>query len=173
MQYLTSFTAACLLSMVLSGCGFQLKGTPVGEDGTTALGRSLHGQVVRLASRQPRSDLTAMLSQQLTYAGAQLDASDGATLLLNLGEERFDQRNLSLTTQARSAEVELTMSTQITLTQGNRVLINSDTVSVVRQFYNDPRNVVGKNEELRLLRNEMRQDLAAQIIRRTEYSLGG
>jgi LPS-assembly lipoprotein len=42
---------------------------------------------------------------------------------------------------------------------------------VVRQFLNDPRNVVGKTEELRLLREEMRQELAAQIVRRMSYSI--
>ena len=42
---------------------------------------------------------------------------------------------------------------------------------VNRQMLNDPRNVVGKTEELRLLREEMRQDLAAQIVRRVGRSL--
>jgi LPS-assembly lipoprotein len=42
---------------------------------------------------------------------------------------------------------------------------------VIRQFLNDPRNVVGKTEELRLLREEMRTDLAAQIIRRISYTI--
>jgi LPS-assembly lipoprotein len=36
---------------------------------------------------------------------------------------------------------------------------------------NDPRNIVGKTEELRLLREEMRRDLAAQIVRRIGHSL--
>jgi len=43
--------------------------------------------------------------------------------------------------------------------------------TVNRQMLNDPRNVVGKTEELRLLREEMRRDLAAQIVRRVSYSL--
>jgi LPS-assembly lipoprotein len=37
---------------------------------------------------------------------------------------------------------------------------------------NDPRNVVGKTEEIRLLREEMRRDLADQIARRVSHSLG-
>ena len=38
--------------------------------------------------------------------------------------------------------------------------------------FNDPRNVVGKTEEIRLLREEMRRDLADQIARRVSHSLG-
>ena len=36
---------------------------------------------------------------------------------------------------------------------------------------NDPRNVVGKTEEIRLLREEMRRNLADQVARRVSYSL--
>jgi len=43
---------------------------------------------------------------------------------------------------------------------------------VIRQMLNDPRNVVGKTEEIRLLREEMRRDLADQIARRVSHSLG-
>ena len=44
--------------------------------------------------------------------------------------------------------------------------------TVIRQMLNDPRNVVGKTEEIRLLREEMRRDLADQIARRVSHSLG-
>ena len=43
--------------------------------------------------------------------------------------------------------------------------------TVSRQMLNDHRNIVGKTEELRLLREEMRRDLAAQIVRRIGHSL--
>jgi len=45
------------------------------------------------------------------------------------------------------------------------------TASVSQQMLNDPRNVVGKTEEMRLLREEMRRDLAAQIVRRVSRGL--
>ena len=35
---------------------------------------------------------------------------------------------------------------------------------------NDPRNVVGKSEEIRLLQQEMRAELAQQIVRRVIFS---
>ena len=64
------------------------------------------------------------------------------------------------------------MIASVALSQGATELIVESDAQVVRQFLNDPLNVVGKTEELRLLREEMRQDLAAQIIRRITHSLG-
>ena len=45
-----------------------------------------------------------------------------------------------------------------------------DTVaSVTRQMENDPRNAMGKGEEVRILKAEMRTELAQQIIRRIGF----
>jgi len=43
------------------------------------------------------------------------------------------------------------------------------TVSVIKQMENDPRNVVGKAEEVRILRSEMRSELVQQMIRRIGF----
>ncbi len=168
MKNLACSAALCVLTMILSGCGFQLKGTQAHADSGSG---SLRGRSVQLASGQPRSALITALSQQLSSAGARLDTPDSEALVLKLGAETFEQRNLSLTARARSAEVELTLSTRFTLTQGNRTLLETTDVTVTEQFYNDPRNVVGKTEELQLLRNEMRAELAARIVRHIQFSL--
>lgn len=159
---------ALLLAMCcfVNGCGFQLKGTD-----KTSSNTSLSGKSFRLISAQPRNELTAALIQQLTLSGATIIDDMDAPYLVSIGSEAFQQRNLSLTAQARSAEVELTMTTDIQLQQGGQFLIEPTTAMVIRQFLNDPRNVVGKTEELRLLREEMRTDLAAQIIRRISYTI--
>jgi LPS-assembly lipoprotein len=94
-----------------------------------------------------------------------------ATLTLVLQPEQFTQRNVSLTAQARAAELELTLFTDFTLNQPESDPIEAR-ATVIRQMLNDPRNVVGKTEEMRLLREEMRRDLADQIARRVSHSLG-
>ena len=160
-------SAAILLICSLMGCGFQLKGTPGSPDSP-----SLAGTELVLISSQPRGELTTALREQLRLQGVVLGEKTTEGLVLRLGGERFQQRNLSLTAQARAAEVELTMIASVALSQGATELIVESDAQVVRQFLNDPLNVVGKTEELRLLREEMRQDLAAQIIRRITHSLG-
>lgn len=155
-----------IVCLLLQGCGFQLKGTSA-----SGASQTLTDVAITLVSSQPRGELTAAVASQLRLEGALLDTESDDALLLRLGDERFEQRNLSLTAQARSAEVELTMTVALTLRRGPSDLIPATDAQVIRQFLNDPRNVVGKTEELRLLREEMRRDLAAQITRRITHSL--
>jgi LPS-assembly lipoprotein len=42
-------------------------------------------------------------------------------------------------------------------------------VSVVKQMENNPRNVVGKEGEMRLIQTEMYAELAEQIMRRIAF----
>ena len=152
--------------MCLAGCGFQLKGI----DAASSSAR-LEGMTLQLISSQPRSELTREVSRALSATGLMLLEEGDATLTLRLQPEQFTQRNLSLTAQARAAELELTLFTNFTLNQPESDPIEAR-ATVIRQMLNDPRNVVGKTEEMRLLREEMRRDLADQIARRVSHSLG-
>ncbi len=157
---------ACLLTgfLCLVGCGFQLKGA---DSSGESMG--LQGRELQLISAQPRADLTRELTRELSNAGVVLtDTVSG--LQLALQAEQFSQRNVSLTAQARAAELELTLSVDFVFEQAEQDPINAR-ATVSRQMLNDPRNIVGKTEELRLLREEMRRDLAAQIVRRIGHSL--
>ena len=152
-----------LALMTLTGCGFQLKGT--GSNTT-----QLQGLTIRLVSGQPRAELTREVTRELTANGLVLRDDPDTDLSLRLEPEQFTQRNVSLTAQARAAELELTLSAAFSFAKSDQEPISAR-ASVNRQMLNDPRNVVGKTEELRLLREEMRRDLAAQIVRRVSHSL--
>lgn len=152
--------------MCLAGCGFQLKGSDAASSSA-----KLEGMTLQLISSQPRSELTREVSRALSATGLMLLEEGDAALTLRLQPEQFTQRNLSLTAQARAAELELTLFTDFTLNQPESDPIEAR-ATVIRQMLNDPRNVVGKTEEMRLLREEMRRDLADQIARRVSHSLG-
>lgn len=158
----------CLSAMLmcLAGCGFQLKGSDAASSSA-----KLEGMTLQLMSSQPRSELTREVSRALSARGLILLEEGDATLTLVLQPEQFTQRNVSLTAQARAAELELTLFTDFTLNQPESDPIEAR-ATVIRQMLNDPRNVVGKTEEIRLLREEMRRDLADQIARRVSHSLG-
>jgi len=158
----------CLSAIVmcLAGCGFQLKGSDAASSSA-----KLEGMTLQLISNQPRSELTREVSRALSATGLMLLEEGDVMLTLVLQPEQFTQRNVSLTARARAAELELTLFADFTLNQ--QASDPSDArATVTRQMLNDPRNVVGKTEEIRLLREEMRRDLADQIARRVSHSLG-
>ena len=152
--------------MCLAGCGFQLKGSDAASSSA-----KLEGMTLQLISSQPRSELTREVSRALSATGLMLLEGGDVMLTLMLQPEQFTQRNVSLTAQARAAELELTLFADFTLNQQESDPIDAR-ATVTRQMLNDPRNVVGKTEEIRLLREEMRRDLADQIARRVSHSLG-
>ncbi len=152
--------------MCLAGCGFQLKGNDA-----ASISAKLEGMTLQLISSQPRSELTREVFRALTAMGLVLLDEGDTMLALVLQPEQFKQRNVSLTAQARAAELELTLFADFTLNQQESDPIDAR-ATVTRHMLNDPRNVVGKTEEIRLLREEMRRDLADQIARRISYSLG-
>jgi len=149
---------------LLTACGFHLRG--VGDTTLPEEWKRMH-----LVTSQPNSEFTRAVMDQFAANGVQwLDAGD-ANYSLELNPETFEQRNLSLNAEARVSEFELTMKAQF------RVLDNSTqeevvaptSVSVVKQMENNPRNVVGKEGETRLIQAEMRSELAEQIMRRVGF----
>ncbi len=155
---------AALLIAMIAGCGFQLKGT--GQEGEAQWA----GVTLRLISVDPRSELTREVTRELAAMKISLTDEIDTPTRLTLREERFEQRNVSLTAQARAAEMELTLSVDFLLQQTDTLPLEG-TARVSQQMLNDPRNVVGKTEEMRLLREEMRRDLAAQVVRRVSRGL--
>ena len=155
---------ALLLCVLLAGCGFQLRGS----GGGTALPDAW--QAMSLDSASPNSEFTRILVARFTASGVRWVDRAEASHRLDLGPERFRQRNLSINAEARAAEFELTLrATFAVFDADGRLLMPPATALVAKQMENDPRNVVGKAEEIRILRDEMRGELAQQIIRRIAY----
>jgi len=151
------------LSLV-AGCGFQLRG--VGETTIPDAWKNLH-----LVTTQSNSEFTRAVIDQFAANGVTwVDAGD-ANYSLVLSPESFDQRNLSLNAEARVSEFELTMTSQFRVvnTGSQEEVIAPTTVAVVKQMENNPRNVVGKEGETRLIQSEMRMELAEQIMRRVGF----
>jgi LPS-assembly lipoprotein len=153
-----------LLAALLAGCGFHLRGSNT----ETALPASW--QKLSLITGNPNSEFSRDVQARFAANGIQWVDRDEADYVLKLGPERFSQRNLSLNSQARASELELTMRANFSVSapDGRDVMPDAE-VAVIRQMENDPRNVVGKAEEVRILQSEMRTELAQQIMRRIGF----
>lgn len=159
----SKYSLAVVFLCLLSACGFQLRGT--GGTGVPESWRKMH-----LITANPNGELSRELQSTFTANGVVWLDQDEANYLVKIGTERFKQRNLSLNAQARAAEFELTLSTDfLVLDAKGASVMEFSKASVVKQMENDPRNVVGKAEEVRILRAEMRTELVQQIMRRIAY----
>ncbi len=164
LQLLQRAAALLLAALLLSGCGFQLRGTG-GGSALPESWRSMH-----LQTQSPNSEFTRVLESTFAASGVTWVDRSAASYVLRIGPEEFSQTNLSVNAQARAAEFDLQMRTTFSVydSAGERIM-PATTAAVNKQMENDPRNVVGKAEEVRVLRNELRGELAAQVLRRISF----
>jgi LPS-assembly lipoprotein len=155
--------ATLIALALLSGCGFALRGT--GGTSVPESWKTMHLSTANPNGEMSREVLSTFSANDVTW----VDAED-ANYTLQVGPERFRQYNLSINAQARASEFELVLSTTFSVrdAQGQQVIEDSE-ASVVKQMENDPSNVVGKAEEVRILKTEMRTELVQQILRRIGY----
>lgn len=164
LRNLTVVVGLSALILGLQACGFQLRGT----GGGSALPedwRSMH-----LVSENPNGELPRIVSSTFSASGIEWQEVGDAQYRLRLGPEQFSQRNFSVNAQARAAEFDLQMRAAfIVLDASGKTVMPRTVAAVNKQMENDPQNVVGKAEEIRILRNELRGELAAQILRRISF----
>lgn len=162
-QALRTALYAGSLACLVSACGFQLRGAgglPVPDDWTK----------MYLATNNPNSEFSRDVKTRFAANGIEWTTKELANYRLILGPEQFSQRNLSLNANARAAEFELSMRAKFFVQdrKGKTVIARGE-ASVIKQMENDPSNVVGKGEEIRILQDEMRLELAQQIMRRISF----
>ncbi|MCR9106308.1 MAG: LPS assembly lipoprotein LptE [Gammaproteobacteria bacterium] len=159
------FLALFILVNALVACGFQLRG---GDNTATVLPDDWKSMALIIGN--PNSEFSRELISRFEVNGVTWKDRSTANYTLIVGGERFQQRNLSLNSEARAAEFELTMSANFSVRAADGSIAIAETeASVFKQMENDPRNVVGKSEEIRLVRSEMRVELAQQIMRRVGF----
>lgn len=144
------------LILLLSACGFQLRGTVVLPPVMEAT--RLEGDRFSL--------LVSELDRVLQNAGARMvDEGGQATAVLKVLGENSSQRVLSVGATGRVAEYELyhQVDYQLENPQGE-VLVAKQTLSARRSFQFDENDVLGKANEEENLREEMQRDLALRIV---------
>jgi LPS-assembly lipoprotein len=163
---LTHYSLILGLICLLGACGFQLRGTGVGGTALPEAWKSMY-----LVTNNPNSEFSRDVSALFAANGViWTEDRESANFSLVLEPERFEQRNLSLNSEARVAEFELTLSAQFSVLDAQKTdVIPPTSVSVVKRMQNDPRNVVGKAGEIEILKVESRTELAQQILQRVSF----
>lgn len=145
------------LALLLSACGFQLRGTGEAEFALAEIdlqARDSHGQTV-----QQLKDLLES-NEVRVYPGARYS--------LNLANEQTRQRTASYTSSARSAEYELTTTLDYEFRGPQNTQLLRDRVEVQRVYVHDSNNLIGSSQEGDQLRQEMRRELLQQLVMRVQ-----
>lgn len=144
-----------LLALSASGCGFKLRGL---YDIPESLSR------VAIVSHQENSELSQTLQQSLQSNGVIIDSL--APYRIELLGESMSRRTLSLDSSARASEYELRgeVTFQVTDREGQWVL-TSRTLMSERSYNVDSSNITASESQEPILRQQIQQDLAQQIMR--------
>ncbi|PLY14847.1 MAG: hypothetical protein C0631_10065 [Sedimenticola sp.] len=155
---------ALLLSLTLTACGFQLRGS-------TPLPASLNPLLIQGIDIE--SPIGAELAQLLGESGVTLTRqTSAAAAILRLHNHRVDRRVLSVDSNGKVAEYELHEMLRFELvSKANAQLIPAQSVGVVRAYVNTEEQVLGKQQEEEMLRQDMQRDLADQLLRRLQTQL--
>ena len=152
------FSAATL---VLTGCGFHLRGNET-------LPPSVN--YVAVTSAQSHAPLARALKKQLSVynlKGGELkdSPSENMAVLIDIQPEQLERRLLSLFATGQVAEYELIYGVRYTVTFPGKAPLPAY-FEVLRDYQDDPQQVLAKSRELELVLSEMREEAADKIIRR-------
>ena len=115
---------------------------------------------------QVRSEIAAPLQRTLRQLGVAEVERSAASVVVNILDQRSRRRSVSTSGQARAAEYELDYSVLYQLEDGSGNALG-EPVWIERQrvYRIDRGNIVGSNQEQTLLRREILDDAAGQIVR--------
>ena len=162
MRRIFSYTIVSLCLVALSGCGFHLRHAPSLPDNINS---------IVINSARAHAPLGHALRARLTVYGlngtyAQTHATElDDAISIYLLPEKLERRLLSVYASGQVAEYELLYNVRYRVQFPNQQAIVAN-FEVVRDYQDDPDQVLAKSRELELVLDEMRSEAADIIIRR-------
>jgi LPS-assembly lipoprotein len=141
------------LAVLLSACGFQLRGT-----GTNQL--TIHE--LDVSARDAYGQTVVALKQSLEHSGVKIDSS--APYKLVLTSEQPGSRTASYSGSARSVEYELSNRVNYEVRDAKSQVLMSDYVEVQKVYVHDGNNLAGSDSEAAQASNEMRRELIQRLM---------
>lgn len=149
------------LVLLLSACGFQLRGT------SKPLDKILPALQLVTSGKDPAFDqaLRGVLKD------ARIQLNDSSVNKLEILGTGYRKRTASYSSRAKSAEYELIKTINIRFSREDRELIAPMKLEARRSYLYRETVAVGKAEEEILLRDEMDQDLAQRILLALQHAV--
>lgn len=156
MRYLITLFLS-LAVLITAGCGFRLQGT-------TQIPEEL--KTLRLSSRDPYGPLARAIREQLLLNNVNLiDENLQNVPILKIVGSSGNTKTVSIYQDGKSAEKQLNfwVSAQIILPNGTVYPIKT---RVERAFFDNPLETLPKDAESELVKQEIREQAARQLIRK-------
>lgn len=165
MVYLVRIFLYMIILSLVSGCGFHLRGSQ---------GVGLSIERIHVSAIDAYGDFVRELKRSLQYGDTEVvDASGDAPFSLRVMEENTTRRAVATTSDITVSEYELRMEVEFELLgTGGQSLIEPTELVAERIYVFDRTSLVGSSEEEELLKEEMRRDLARQMIQRVNAVAG-
>ncbi|MDZ5432482.1 LPS assembly lipoprotein LptE [Pseudomonas fluorescens] len=145
------------LAVLLSACGFQLRGT-----GTTELAI----KELDLSARNAYGETVTQLRQVLDSSGVKVYT--GAPFKLVLTDEQETQRILSYAGAGRTGEYQLSTVLSYNILSQDNLSLMADKLEVQKVFIHDGNNLVGSDQEANDARKDMRRELVQRMMLRLQ-----
>ncbi|MDI3354481.1 LPS assembly lipoprotein LptE [Pseudomonas sp. UYIF39] len=145
------------LAVLLSACGFQLRGT-----GTTELAI----KELDLSARNAYGETVTQLRQVLESSGVKVYS--GAPYKLVLTDEQETQRILSYAGAGRTGEYQVTTVLNYDIRGGHDLSLLSDKLEVQKVFMHDGNNLVGSDQEASDARKDTHRELVQRMMLRLQ-----
>lgn len=143
-------------ALLLAGCGYHLRGASVETSIPSAY--LIGGEGV---------EITAELERALRQSGVEiLDSGANAAVVIDLMQQTQATRTLSYTDRATTAESQLELAVRFKIVGAQeRQLVPERWARATRTYLVDTNNLVGSNQQQRLMDTELRGDVVQQIMR--------
>jgi len=145
------------LAVLLSACGFQLRGTGTNE---------LAIKELDVSARDAYGNTVTQLRQVLENSGVHVYT--GAPYKLVLINEKETQRNLSYASAGRASDIELSSELNFEIQGREHLPLMGDKVQVQKIVSHDGNNLVGSDSESIQVHKEMRRELVQRMVVRLQ-----
>ena len=153
-----NFVACICLALVASACGWQVRG---------AMDLPKNLSQLYLSAVDSRGALVTELRQLLTANRVSLvDDESQANYVLNILEQKKERRSAGVGGDALSSSYEITLKVDYEIRLKNSLATDQATAISVRSFNYNTATINSATQEENLLDQEMRRDIAQQMLRR-------
>ncbi len=146
-----------LIAQFVAACGYHLRGA-------YDLPKEMHNIYLQGGSANFREQLMTSLK---TSGGQLVNSPEKSDMVIIVIRDSIERRTLSLSERGRSNEIELAGHLEFELRDTkNHMLLPQEGIDFRREYFNDQQDVIAKDNEETVIRNEMYQQVVSSIINR-------